>query len=187
MISFLSGKILNKGQGYVILRVGDIGYKVFVGPIKYAELGCADAVEFYIYENVREDADDLYGFGKLEELEMFELLLTINGVGPKSAHNILSIVNLEDLREAIGSGDASALTKVSGVGKKTAERLVLELRDKVAYLATNQESGNMQKSDEIDALMALGYSLSQAREALQGVDPSIKDSGERIKRALKNI
>lgn len=189
MISFLKGKILNKGQGYVTLRVGDIGYKVFISPTKYAELGIAQEIEFYIYQVVREDAQDLYGFNSLEELEMFELLLSISGIGPKSALGVLSISNVDELKSYITKGDPSLLTKVSGIGKKTAERVVLELRDKIEHATynTKHETKGSVSGDEIDALMALGYSMQQAREALKEVDPKLEDSGERIREALKKL
>ena len=143
---------------------------------------------------MREDALDLYGFKSLEELEMFELLLSISGIGPKSALGVLAIASAADVKEAIANGDPSLLIKVSGIGKKTAERVVLELREKVMAqtMGGRQEtagtgSGIMASGDEIDALMALGYSMVQAREALRGVDNSIKDSGERIKEALRGL
>jgi Holliday junction DNA helicase RuvA len=120
---------------------------------------------------------------------MFELLLSISGIGPKSALGVLSISNVNDLKEFIVQGDPSLLTKVSGIGRKTAERVVLELRDKLSDKGVVSEQETRQNlaasADEIDALMALGYSLTQAREALQQVDIKIKDSGERIREALK--
>jgi len=189
MISFLSGKILDKGQGYIIIRVGDVGYKVYVSQTKYAELDIEQTIEFYIYQVVREDALDLYGFNNLEELEMFELLLSISGIGPKSALGVLSISNVEELKSYIAQGDPSLLTKVSGIGKKTAERVVLELRDKIKHVTRGAKHGveSSVAGDEIDALMALGYSMQQAREALKEVDSSIKDSGEKIREALKKL
>jgi len=189
MISFLSGKILNKGQGYIILRVGDVGYKIYVSPTKYANLDLNQEIEFYIYQVVREDALDLYGFSSLEELEMFELLLSISGIGPKSALGALSISNVGELKSYIAQGDPTLLTKVSGIGKKTAERVVLELRDKIKHTThdTKHEIGASIAGDEIDALMALGYSMQQAREALKKVDSNIQDSGEKIREALKKL
>ncbi|MCK5510111.1 Holliday junction branch migration protein RuvA [Candidatus Parcubacteria bacterium] len=191
MISFLRGKIKNKGQGYIILDVRDVGYKVFVNETVYAELDIEQETEFYIYQNVREDSLSLFGFNALDQLEMFELLLSISGIGPKSALGVLGIASTEDIKDSIARGDSSLLTKVSGIGKKTAERVVLDLRDKVARLANGEQSaenkGVLASGDEIDALMALGYSMMQARDALRQVDSKIKDSGERIKAALKAI
>lgn len=190
MIAYLKGKIQDKGRGYVIVRTGDIGYQVFIGQTKWVELDINQEVEMYLYEHIREDMQDLYGFNSMAELEMFELLLSINGVGPKSALNTLSITSLDELKATIAQGDPSLLMKVSGIGKKTAERIVLELKDKVGVLAydnTGTKSAINVASDEIDALMALGYTLQQARETLKQIDPEITDSGERIRAALKLI
>ena len=189
MISFLRGKILNKGQGYIVLEVGDVGYKIFINSTVFAEFDINQVVEFYIHQHVREDALILFGMNSLEELEMFELLLTISGIGPKSALGVLAISSVEELKKYIAQGDPSLLTKVSGIGKKTAERVVIELRDKVRKTAhSTQYTGGVGISgEEIDALIALGYSMNQAREALKLVDDSIKDSGERIREALKKL
>jgi holliday junction DNA helicase RuvA len=190
MISYLKGKIRNKGNGFVILEVNNIGYQVFISPLFYADLSLNQEVEFYIYQQVREDALDLYGFRNMEELELFELLLSISGIGPKSALGVMSIASVADIKESIFRGDPALLTKVSGIGRKTAERVVLELKEKIGKLVI--EDGGISKSslgssDEIDALMALGYSLSQARDALNSIDGKIKDSGERIRQALKML
>ena len=195
MISFLQGKILNKGQNYIIIKVGDIGYQVFVNSVIFADLEIGQEIEIYTHQYVREDALDLYGFKSMEELEMFELLISISGIGPKSALGVLSIASVADIKESIARGDSALLTKVSGIGRKTAERVVLELREKIGNLSRSiaGETGNLKSGsgsasgDEIDALMALGYSMVQARDALRAVDPEIKDSGERIKQALKGI
>ncbi len=191
MISFLSGKILNKGQGYIIVEVNNVGYRIFVNPVMYSELDIGQRIELYTHQYVREDSLDLYGFRNLPELEMFELLLSISGIGPKSALGVLSITNITDLKETIIQGDPSLLTKVSGIGRKTAERVILELREKIHDKVDSgqQIAGRRARTsgDEIDALMALGYSMSQAREALQKVNIDIKDSGERIKEALKKL
>jgi Holliday junction DNA helicase RuvA len=127
----------------------------------------------------------------MEELELFELLLSISGIGPKGALAVLSIASVSDIKNSISRGDSSLLVKVSGIGKKTAERVVLELRDKVGNLESGVEGfesgADSAGSDEIDALMALGYSMNEAREALRKVAPEISDSGERIREALKKL
>lgn len=191
MISYLKGKIKNKGNGFIILEINNIGYQVFVNPAMYADLDIGAEVEFYIHQHVKEDILDLYGFKSIEELELFELLLSISGIGPKSALGVLTIAKVQDVKDSIAQGDSSLLTKVSGIGKKTAERVVLELKEKVGSLANGAKGASInisgQASDEIDALMALGYSATQAREALQKIDKNITDSGERIRQALKNI
>lgn len=189
MISYLKGKIKHKGNGFVILEVNNIGYQVFILPRLYDEVKLNQEVEFYTHQQVREDALNLYGFMSLAELELFELLLSISGIGPRSALAVMSIASVADIKNSIGRGDPALLTKVSGIGRKTAERVILELREKISKLGGDGQidKGQLGSSDEIDALMALGYSLSQAREALNGVDGKIKDSGERIRQALKRL
>lgn len=190
MISYLKGKILNKGQGYIIVEVNNVGYQVFVNPVMFADFDINQGVEIYTHQHVREDALDLYGFKSLDDLEMFELLLSISGIGPKSALGVLSIASVSDIKDSISRGDSALLTKVSGIGRKTAERVVLELRGKIGSIISvgkDEKTGVLISGDEIDALMALGYSMQQARDALRSVDPKIKDSGERIKGALKKL
>ncbi len=190
MISYLKGKIRNKGNGFVILEVNNVGYQIFVTPIFYVDMAMGQEVEFYTHQYVREDALNLYGFKSMAELELFELLLSISGIGPRSALGVMSIASAADIKESIGRGDPALLTKVSGIGRKTAERVVLELREKIGKLGGGDGkpgAGNLGSSDEIDALMTLGYSLQQAREALNVVDVKVKDSGERIRQALKKL
>ncbi len=190
MISFIRGRIINKGLNYAIVETHDIGYQVFAGETLLNELRLDSEIELYTFHQVKEDASDLYGFKSIEDLELFELLLTVSGVGPKSAMGVLSIASASDIKETIVRGDALLLTKVAGIGKKTAERLVLELKNKImrsgagtVTLTSAASSGG----DELDALMALGYSLSEARAALNLIDQSLIDSGERVKAALKQM
>lgn len=187
MISYLKGKIINKGNGFVIIEVNSIGYKVFVNTSLYADFKVGETRDAYTHQHVREDALDLFGFKSMDELELFELLISISGVGPKTALGVLAIGSVNEIRESIAHGDSELLTKVSGIGKKTAERVVLELKDKMSYVETKTGTHGERNfsSDEIDALMALGYSLNDAREALRMVDSSIKNPGQRIKEALR--
>ena len=189
MISYLKGKILKKGTAFIILEVNNIGYKIFVSENMATEVARGQELELYTHHSVREDASDLYGFSSFEKLEMFEMLLSVSGIGPKSGLGIMAIANVEEIKNAIAQGDLSFLTKVSGIGRKTAERVILDLRDKVGNLipAEGIVSSVGLKGDEIDALISLGYSMQQAREALAKVDKEITDSGKRIKEALKNI
>lgn len=192
MIAYLKGKIKYKKNNFLILDVSGVGYKLYLNESLLADLKIESDYEFFIYQHVKEDALDLYAFKSFDDLEMFEMLLSISGVGPKSALGVSALTSAFDLKEAIARGDSGLLTKVSGIGKKTAERIVLELREKVGALdfsnINNQAKENISTSaDEIDALMALGYSLLEAREVLKKVDPKIKDSGERIKIALRNL
>jgi holliday junction DNA helicase RuvA len=190
MIAYLNGQILAKSNNYLILGVNNIGYRLFIGESLGAEIKIGDHKEFYISHQVREDASDLYAFRNIVELELFELLLSVSGVGPKSALGVLSIASVDDVKEAVARGDAALLTKVAGIGKKTAERVVLELKNKLiknlGSSITNLDSP-VGLGDELDALMSLGYSLSDARAALQDLDPALSDSGERVKAALKKL
>lgn len=184
MLSYITGKILAKRENYLIVVNNGLGYKIFVAPKVIADF--SDSAELYLYQQVKEDGTALFGFKALAELEFFELLLSVSGVGPKSALAILAMASVEELKSAIANSDVAILTRVSGIGQKTAERLVLELRNKVDYLAPVGESNfGQSRGEELEALVALGYSVAQAREALGRVDKEIVNSGERIKTALR--
>jgi len=185
MIAYISGKILVKREHYIIVVVNGLGYKIFVAPKLIQELSVQ--ADLYLYQQVKEDGTALFGFKTVSELEFFELLLTISGIGPKSALGILSLAKIDEIKEAIALGNADLLTTVSGIGRKTAERLVMELKNKVSHLVSGDSLGADARGEELEALVSLGYSLSQAREALNKIDASITDSGERIREALKNI
>lgn len=192
MIAYLRGKIQNKQKNFIILNVRDIGYRVFVNETIFSDLAIGKESELYIHQHIREDAHTLYGFNSLSQLDMFELLLTISGIGPKSALAVIGIASVDDIKDSISRGDSSLLVKVSGIGKKTAERVVLDLRDKIVNATNSMQhatdgGGMIASGEEIDALMALGYSLMEARDALRLVDPNIKGSGERIRAALRSI
>ena len=189
MISFLRGKVSYKLKNKIILELNNIGYSVFIGDNFLNDLKIGEETEIFTYQQVKEDIFDLYGFKTLEELDFFELLLSISGIGPKSALGVLSMAKLDDMKQSIIAGDSNLLTKVSGIGKKTANRVILELKDKLFKIegAYDLSSMNCFPSDEIEALVGLGYSWTQARTALSQVDKNIKDSGERIKKALKII
>lgn len=185
MLSYIKGTIMAKLKDDLIIRVGDLGYRITVTPIVLAEAKVGTDLELYLHEAARENSIEHYGVKTLDELDLFESLISVSGVGPKSGLAILGLAPTASLRSAIARGEADTLTKVSGIGRKTAERVILELRNKVGDITVSGES--VGGSDELDALMALGYSAPQARDALARVDGSITDSGERIKQALKNI
>lgn len=188
MIAYLKGKIVAKTNSYLILETGGVGYQVFAGENFLADAKTGSEQEIYIHHQVREDASDLYGFKNLDDLNLFELLISVSGVGPKSALAVLSLAATDDIREAIVRGDASLLTKVSGIGKKTADRLVLELKNKVSKTSsgTTLSGGGLSGlGDEFDALMSLGYPINEAREALNLVEASITSTTGRVKAALK--
>ncbi|HNU81186.1 MAG TPA: Holliday junction branch migration protein RuvA [bacterium] len=190
MFAYLRGRILAKSNNYLILETNNVGYQIFVGEAFWSSLKVGEEQEFYLSHQVRADASDLYGFRNLAELELFQLLLSVSGVGPKSALGVLSVASIGDIREAVIRGDAALLTKVAGIGKKTAERVVLELKNKIVKSIDGASLGSAFSSgfnDELDALLALGYSLSDARNALGELDVDLKDSGERVKAALKKL
>ncbi len=187
MIASLKGTIAEKTDKYLIIDVGGIGYQVFVSTDllgKTKTIGSPIALS--IYMAFRENSMELFGFETTDEKYLFELLLSVSGIGPRSALSILSIAPMETIKKAIGSGDTSYLTKVSGIGRKTAEKIVVELRDKLSALGHNDESGSLRgDADVIEALQTLGYSLNDSRNAVKQIDQAIVGTNERIKEALK--
>lgn len=187
MIAKITGKIAYLRDKYVVVDVNGVGYKVYVTEFTFGKIAGKEEIELNTHTYIREDSLDLYGFLKLEELEMFELLISISGIGPKAAIGILSIAEPKTIRAAVISGDSSILTRVSGVGKKTAERVILELKNRIAELPGEDQGAAKADSESIEALTSLGYSVSQAREALKAVPKNIKDVSERVRAALKYL
>ena len=188
MISRLTGTIIDISEKYVVIDVGGVGYKVYCATDTLASLELDTLVSIHTYLSVKEDALDLYGFGSMQEKNFFEMLISISGIGPKGALGILSATSIETLAQAIGTGDTSYLTKVSGIGRKTAEKIVIELRDKMrAHVDTEKNnSGTLRaESDIIEALKALGYSQNEARDALKEIPQSVIGTNARIREALK--
>jgi len=183
MIGQLKGVVSAARAGFIILSAGGVGYKVFATRELLAGLKPEKEAVLWTHLAVRENALDLYGFSTEEELKVFELLLTVSGIGPKSALAILDIASVETLRSAISGGNATYLTKVSGIGKKTAEKIVLELKDKVgASLGAASMHGD---EEALEAMRALGYSQAEARDALRKVPQEIERSNERLREALR--
>jgi len=191
MIAFLEGKIINKSKDYLVIKNNGIGYKVFVNADLFSQVNTSENIELYIYHHITEQSSSLFGLKNKEEQEFFELVLSVSGIGPKTALNVLAAATIHEIKNSISRGEGDLLNKVSGIGPKTAERVVLELRNKIDHIemsTSNSDAGRGQASgDEIDALISLGYSMVQARDALKSVDPSVLDSGARIKEALKNL
>jgi holliday junction DNA helicase RuvA len=187
MIGYLEGKIIDKSDRYIILNVGGVGYKVFVTPDTLSACLEQKEISLKVYTAVRENAIDLYGFLSAEEKSFFELLLDVSGVGPKSALSILGLASTDALKRAIASGDLNYLNKVSGIGRKTAEKIIVELRDKLKiYKSEEGQLGlDRDENDIIEALKSLGYTQNQARDALKKVPSSIEGTNARIKEALK--
>ncbi|MES2087973.1 MAG: Holliday junction branch migration protein RuvA [Patescibacteria group bacterium] len=187
MISHLTGKVIHIDERFVILETAGVGYKVFTSSETLHNIGKnPERVSLWTYLAVRENALDLYGFIEKTELDFFELLITISGIGPKTAIGILSVTTVKNLRQAIGTGETAHLTKISGIGKKIAEKIVLELRDKIDFLDSEKDAGVMRdESDAIEGLMALGYQEREAREALKKLPKEITKPSDKIKQALK--
>jgi Holliday junction DNA helicase RuvA len=190
MISHLAGTILFKGEHFVIIDAHGVGYKVFVPAGTLHELTKRKDVDiaFWTYLVVRENALDLYGFFSQTEVEFFELLIGVSGIGPKTALGVVGVAPLDTLKTAIASGDNSYLTKVSGIGRKNAEKVILELREKLGVLESEGMSTTLRaETDTVDALTALGYSAVEARAALKTVPKEITGTSNRIKEALKQL
>lgn len=190
MIASLSGVLTWRGEKSAIVEVGGVGYRVFLsqyGLAKLPKLG--ETVRFYTHQHVREEVLELYGFVHLAELEIFELLIGVSGIGPKSALLILGMASIDQLRRAIAAGDTNYLTKVSGVGRKTAEKIVLELREKMA--GKGVEAGEhpllRDEADALDALISLGYSRDEARQALSSIRDDSLPLEKRVSLALKKL
>lgn len=186
MISRINGLVIYKADKFVIIETNDIGYKVFGTAELISKTKEDQNAKIWTYLAVRENALDLYGFADKKELDFFELLITISGVGPKTALGILNVANVDSLRKAISTGETAHLTKVSGLGKKMADKIVLELKDK---LGSYEEValGLKEEIDALEALKSLGYSHRDAREALQEIDKALTSTSDRVKAALKHL
>lgn len=191
MINSLRGTIIERELDSVTVDVGGVGYKVFVSNNFLSDIANLDKKEevfIHTYMAVRETALDLYGFHNIEDKKLFQLLLTISGIGPKSAINIMSAVTKDMIEESISKEDAKYLAKISGIGKKTAEKIILGLKDKMGSIAST--IGGKTGSDDslaIEALTSLGYSERDAREVVRKLDTKGKDTQEIIREALKDL
>lgn len=184
MIAHITGMVIELNEKYTVVDVSGVGYKAFATPDTLRTLKLGVQTSLFTYLSVRETALDLYGFDTAENQNFFELLLNVSGIGPKSALSILSIATVETLQKAISTGDTSYLTKVSGIGRKTAEKIVLELRDKLKAHA-NSGTDLQGESDVVLALQSLGYSQTEARDALKQVANETLGTNARIKEALQ--
>lgn len=190
MIAHIFGVAVEKFNSSIIVDVNGVGYEIQVATSDYDSTLLDSSVKFYTYHHVREQSEELFGFSSLMAKKLFELLITVQGVGPKAALAILSLSDSETVRNAIANGDAVFITRASGVGKKTAERVVVDLSDKVGiatkfYDGAAAISGTISGGDEaLEALMALGYNLSDATKALEAIPVGLPIS-ERVMRALK--
>jgi Holliday junction DNA helicase RuvA len=190
MIATLSGTVAEKLGELLIVDVHGVGYGVLVPLEDYGKLSAHDEVKLYVYEHIRENSHDLYGFTHIDTKRLFEQLLDVNGVGPKMALSILGIGSVEDVRRAIASGDTKFIQAAPGVGKRVAERVVVDPKDKVGLVSTATPdalfvgAASAQTDEAVQALVALGYNVQDAVSALTNIDTKLPIE-ERIKRALK--
>lgn len=190
MIATLEGKISEKLGDVVVLETGGVGYGLQVSAEDFGRLAVGVSAKVYVYEHIREQAYDLFGFIKLDTKKLFEQLLSVNGVGPKVALAILSIANAGQVRAAIAGGDIKFISRASGVGKRVAERIVIDLKDKVGLDSADLDASifvgeaNILQDEAAEALVSLGYSPQDAMKALEKIDKNLTTE-ERIKLALK--
>ncbi len=190
MIAHLFGKIEEKFGNAIILDVNGVGYEIVVPTPDFEAVNLGEEKKFYTYHSIRENAEELYGFSSLAEKKIFELLISVQGIGPKAAISILSLAEAEEVRNAIANADTAFIAKASGVGKKSAERVIVDLRDKVGIPSRYGAAGMQYKkinegNDEaLDALIALGFPLKEATAALEGVSADLPVE-ERVRLALK--
>ena len=202
MIAFVRGTAVNMTENSVIVEAGGIGYEIYMTGTDLSQIHMGEEVKIHTYFNVREDAMQLYGFRSKDDLQMFKLLLGVNGVGPKAAVGVLAGITADELRFAILSDDVKTLSKAPGIGKKTAQKLILELKDKMKLedafelkLAHEQEKavaglGEISdgRQEAVEALVALGYSSTDALRAVRKVTDVPPDDVEGLlKAALKNF
>ncbi len=191
MIAHVKGIVTEKMLTSVIVDVHDIGYEVNVAAGDYERALLHESVTFYTYHHIREQSQELFGFTTLAAKKLFELLITVQGVGPKAAMAILSLGDAETVRNAIANSDSSFVSKASGVGKRIAERVIVDLADKVGLplrydnsSVTGVSQAVAHTDDALEALMALGYNLADATKALEGVSTELS-TADRVTQALK--
>jgi len=185
MISYISGKIILERPIFLIIDVGGIGYKVSVTPRLNVRIG--DKIKLFIYEYIREDCDDLYGFEIFEELELFEKLLSVNGVGPKAAMTAMSLAPTEKIIEAIVSEDANFFQSAPRIGKKVAIKIILDLKSKVSNLKYSGNISSSKYQDIYDGLETLGYKKIEIDKVIAKLPKELKRSDEQIRWCLRHL
>jgi holliday junction DNA helicase RuvA len=187
MIAKLTGKIAHLDIKFLILDVHGVGYKIFATGETLEKAGeIGEELALWIHHTIREDASDLFGFPTRDSLGLFELLISVSGIGPKTGLNILNLTTPDTIREAVETGDTSYLTKISGIGKKMAEKMVIELRDKLGAPDEKYVSGSLKDGAlAIEALQSLGYSERESREAVKKIDKDVTSTQDIVKAALK--
>jgi Holliday junction DNA helicase RuvA len=187
MIARIEGIIVHVADKFLIVDVSGVGYKLYITTENLAVSILGEHSSFWVYTAVRENSIDLYGFKNINEMSFFELLLDVSGIGPRSALSILTVAPIDTLKRAIATGDTSYLNKVSGIGRKTAEKIIVELRDKLQDYKDEGDTPRLlrDESDIVEALKSLGYSQNEARDALKQVPSTTLGTNARIKEALQ--
>ncbi len=192
MISLLKGNLLEISNRSIVIDVNGVGYKVAMTDDSLHNLKIGSEITIWTHLAVRENSQDLYGFTSKNDRDFFELLITVSGIGPKTALNILTLVSSETLASAIRDGSTAHLVKVSGIGRKTAEKIVLELKEKIGGFVGGEDTteGMSSDADAIEALKSLGYEAGDAREAIKKIltgkdGKKLTDTGAKVKAALK--
>ncbi len=185
MIGTISGTVRYKDLNQLIVDVNGVGYKIFSTTDTVISTTAGEPVFLWTYLAVRETALDLFGFLDKDTLSLFELLITISGIGPKTALGILNVASPEMLRQAVATEDTSYLTKVSGIGKKNAEKIVLELKDKLVTTSADFEGKERGAGDVMEALLSLGYEERDIRNAMKKMPKDLSSTSDKVKAALK--
>jgi holliday junction DNA helicase RuvA len=186
MFGHITGKIFDLKGAKAIVDVHGIGFSIHSTIAYLSKLKSGQEVSFWTYTAVRENSIELYGFETEEELRVFELLITVSGVGPKSGLAILSVAGVKAIEEAVGTNDTSSLTKISGIGKKTADKIVLELNGKLITFKKG-ESRTSEDVDVFEALKSLGYREKDIQEIIKKLPKDLAGANEKIRYALKNL
>jgi len=199
MFSYISGTVAEKGPNYIVIDVGGVGFKIYtsLNTLQDTSVLIGEGATVHTYMYIKEGIMDLYGFSTKEELRLFELLITVSGVGAKGATAVLSVASPSKLALSIVSGDTDTIKKAAGIGTKTAQRIALELKDKIKNESISFDVGIPQEQavisdtsaagEAVSALMVLGYSSAEAQKAVGAVNGSISDVEEIIKQALKKL
>ena len=187
MISYLEGSIKYISRNYIILVVGGVGYKVFVPLDILTAKQAPETISLFIYTYVKEDALDLYGFQTPEDLLLYELFLTVSGIGPKTALAVFSNAKPEKIKEAIVKGDVEFFTTIPRLGRKNAQKVIIELRPKLGSLGELDLTGDgtAENKEIIEALKSFGFNVSEAKEAIKSVRDIEGDTSVKIRHALK--
>jgi holliday junction DNA helicase RuvA len=192
MIGYLAGEIKKIGKDYLVVYVKmaegfGVGYKISVGKKIIEQFNIGDKIELYIHHYLTEQSEDLYGFSNISELDLFENLIGVSGIGPKAAQALLSALSVSQITEAIEKGNVDILTEAKGIGKKGAQKMIAELSDVISEKGIEGIESSGPRAEAYQALIELGYNQVEAKAALRMVDSKIEDSEKIVKEALKNL